>query len=509
MNDWFEAEQHIEKAHEHYEAGRWEEAETALREALALNPYRPEWHFNLGLTLEAGGRYTEAARAFEDCFKLEEQDPHVAMLVGNNLLRSGEAKTAIGWFERAQRLAQMGTGGAESEYAEPPAIGGMAGAAAGPGGRGGPGNVEAMSLVRRVEAYAMLREHEQAELMFYMSQQLDPNNAEALVAMADSLIDRGLIDKAVWCLREAAAKDPAIPGVHAKLARAYATTGRLERARQLYLRELRSDPGDIETLLDLGCLLVDMNRTAEAGEKFRRVLELEPDNVEAHFQLAELFARDADAPSAGVASAHEHYGVVLRLDADYPGARRGLARLLLSTGDARGPGRESQTFQARELLEAELKSLAEKPEFFQASDLEDLAQVLLDVGRPDDARRVLGMLKEQRPSDVQAMHLYSVACFMLGGEWRKVGIESCREVLRLNPGFLPAMHNMAVAFAQMHEWRRARYWVRQGLRIDEDDAALKRLRFKLRFCVLSEIGAGAAWAVRALNPLRPERAKRA
>ena len=28
MNDWFEAEKHVERAHELYEAGRWDEAET-------------------------------------------------------------------------------------------------------------------------------------------------------------------------------------------------------------------------------------------------------------------------------------------------------------------------------------------------------------------------------------------------------------------------------------------------------------------------------------------------
>src|SRR5262245_53815618 len=51
MNEWFDAEHHVERAHEHYEAGRWTEAETELRHALSLNPYRPDWHFNLGLTL--------------------------------------------------------------------------------------------------------------------------------------------------------------------------------------------------------------------------------------------------------------------------------------------------------------------------------------------------------------------------------------------------------------------------------------------------------------------------
>ena len=39
-------------------------ADSTLREAISLNPYRPEWHFNLGLTLEAAGRNGDAATAW-------------------------------------------------------------------------------------------------------------------------------------------------------------------------------------------------------------------------------------------------------------------------------------------------------------------------------------------------------------------------------------------------------------------------------------------------------------
>jgi tetratricopeptide (TPR) repeat protein len=460
MNDWFEAEHHIERAHEHYENGRWDEAETELREALALNPYRPEWHFNLGLTLDA-------AKAFRDCHTLESEDPQVLLLIGTNLMRAGEVRGSIEWFEKAHKSDAT--------------------------------NVQ--SLVKRIEAHAMLGEHEQAEVMFYMSQQVDARNAEALAAMADSLLARNLVDKAVWCLREAASLDPSIPGVHSKLAHAYASTGRLERARQLYLRELRADPGDIDTLLDLGCLLRDMNRAQEAGEKFRRVLEIEPDNADAHFYLAELCERSGDL-SGGL----EHYDVVLRLDASFPGARRRLARMLLNARDERV--RDHGVLRVRELLDAEV-ALAEAQtdqEVVASSDeLYELAQTLMDAQRPDEARRVLRRALDCRPNDIQAMHLYSVACFTLGGRQREQGIEACRGVLRLDPRFVPAIHNMAVAYSQMRHWKRARYWVRQGLRIEPEDAALRRLRLKLRLALGLEAWHALRFMARTLNPLRPTR----
>src|SRR4029078_3217836 len=56
MSDWLDAEAHAHKAQEMYQRGRWAEAEAELRKALSLNPDQAEWHYNLGLTLEAAGR---------------------------------------------------------------------------------------------------------------------------------------------------------------------------------------------------------------------------------------------------------------------------------------------------------------------------------------------------------------------------------------------------------------------------------------------------------------------
>ena len=38
MNDWMDAEQRVERAHEFYESGRWEDALRELRAALEINP---------------------------------------------------------------------------------------------------------------------------------------------------------------------------------------------------------------------------------------------------------------------------------------------------------------------------------------------------------------------------------------------------------------------------------------------------------------------------------------
>ena len=440
MNDWYEAENRVERAHELYEAGRWEEAESLLREALSLNPYHAEWHFNLGLTLDASGRSDEAIASFSKAFELSTGDAQPALMAGSCCLRAERFRDAVTWFERA----------AEVE----------------------PKNVE--SFVNRIQAYARLGDHEQSEIMFYLAQQLDADCPDAFVELAESLLDRGLCDKAVWCLREAARIDPDLPRIQARLAEAYARTGRQERARQLYLRELRIDPGDIDTLLDLGELLMDMNRLTEAGEKFRRVLEIEPDNADAHFNLGELGERTHDFTLAA-----SHLDVVVRLDTEYPGARRRLARLVIEHKlDREAP-------RVRDLLMRDAAALRRDSSAFSADELEELGHLLLDADMAPEAVRVFRRLLELRPNTVRAHHDLSVALFEVGNS--AGGMEEARRAVRLDQRFVPAHYNMAFACMQQRQWRRARYWIHQARRIDADDPSLRRLLLMLRLHAAMEI----------------------
>lgn len=438
MNDWVNAEQHVERAHEHYDAGRWDDAEAELRQALDVNPEQPEWWFNLGLTLEAAGRYGDACEAFGRSFELRagtgEPDVHAAILCGSNAWRKGDFERALAWFDRAGEIE--------------------------------PDNAEL--AINRIELLSELERHEDAESVFYLAQMTTPDNADLYAAISRSLLDRGLHDKAVWCLREAAKLDPEMPGLQARLAEAYAATGRLERARQLYIRELRHNPGDIDALMDLGELLVEMNRMDEAAEKFGRVLELEPDSPDAHASLGSLAER-----RGRLADALVHQDVVLRLDPEYPGARRRLARLLIDRG------REEDRVRAADLLRIELRAQRTSTQRVPIEDRTDLARLLLDAELYTESASAYRALLEARPGDHLAHHHLSVALFELGRI--DDGCEQARQALVFEPRFIPAMHNLAVAQIRRRRWTRARYWVRQASRINPHDPAVRRLSMRLRF----------------------------
>ncbi|TVQ31206.1 MAG: hypothetical protein EA376_10055 [Phycisphaeraceae bacterium] len=447
MNEWFDAEQHVERAHEFYEASRWEEAESELRRAIALNPHRADWHFNLGLTLEAAGRFREALRAYGDAKTLEPESVQTLLAMGVNHLRLDDARTGAECLEEAHRLDQS--------RAEP--------------------------LVHLIDARACLGQHDEAEVAFYMAMQLeDVDDSLAYLHLSGSLMDRELYEKAVWCLREAAQIDPRLPRVHARLAEAYAATGRKERARQLYLRELRNNPGDVETLLDLGSLLIDMNRLGEAGEKFRRVLELESDNADAHYALGDLALRQRRDVQALAA-----FRLVLRLDPDHSRARMRSAEILL---------RHNEREDARRLLRREIADLRRDPELFDDEELRDLGGLLLDAGLCAEAADAFRALAQRDPLDAEAHHLLGVSRFRMGD--RAAGVMASRRALKLNPNQVSAMHNIALACIEERRWTRARCWVRRALAIEPDDASLRRLRVKLALRTVRQSGSRTADLIR-------------
>ena len=90
---------------------------------------------------------------------------------------------------------------------------------------------------------------------------------------------------------------------------------------------------------------------------------------------------------------------------------------------------------------------------------------------------------------------------------------ACRRLLQTHPRHVLAMHNLAVACVEERRWRRARYWVRQALRIDPDNADLRRLLLKLRLhgamervsVLVEDLRAAAARWKPALDHLRRRR----
>jgi tetratricopeptide (TPR) repeat protein len=446
MSDWLDAEAHADRALEMYERGRWAEAEAELRKAISLNPDQAEWHFNLGLTLEQAGRDSDALTSYERAIELLPAQPDPLVAAGVVANRLDLCEKAIVLFEQALRLDPM----LESAYAH------------------------------KIESHLRLGHHDEAETTFYLAQQaLAEPSAQCLAVMAESLMQRGLYERAEWCLKEAMRLEPGMPRLRARLAAVSAATGRPQRALQLYLRELRDDPGNIDTLLEYGELLTDLGRLPEAAEKFRRILELEPANVDAHFGLGQIAMASRRYEQANL-----EFELVMKLDNQYPDVRVVMGETLLRRGEVEA---------AKPLLLEEFEAIkggaASDPGASLSVDdktrshLIRVAQLLLEAEEAAAAADLLELAVAQEKS-ADLLRMLALARFRAGD--RNAGSAASRRVLRLDASCVRSIHNLALAALEQRQHRMAAGWIKRGLQLNRHDTGLRRLRMRVWLALLQQ-----------------------
>jgi Flp pilus assembly protein TadD len=235
-----------------------------------------------------------------------------------------------------------------------------------------------------------------------------------------------------------------------------------------------------------------MNRLGEASEKFRRVLEIESDHPEAHFELASLAEREGREKEA-IAG----YRLVLRLDPEYPSARRRLATLLLSI---------EEIDAAAALLLRELRDAQRDIDAFDDTELDELGDLLVSTGRFDEASVVYRWFANRRPDDPDAHHRLGAALLLSGNLTQ--GARAERRALSLaGGGHLKALQNLAIVAVERGQWSRARAFSRAASDLDHEDAGSRRLRARLRLHILAVIGSSgwnaARWTWRLISRTRP------
>ena len=424
MNEWSDAEQHAERAQRLYEAGQWDRALDELRRALQVNPYQSDWHYGMGLTLEAMRRYDEAAEAFEQALRLRgREDLQTLLHLGLDLIRIEQPRRAIAALERAARLEPE----CEAAYCH------------------------------QILAYTRLHEHDQAELMFYMARQLVDECPACYDHMGHSLAMRGQYERAIWCWQQTLRLEPAHRTALASLAIAHARLGRAEMARQALTRHVRRFHHDVTGLLELGRLLTDMGRLAEARQWLRRALVVQPHCAAAHHQLGEVALRQGRLDAA-----ETHLRRARHLEPDRAGVALALALIAHRRGQMR---------RARDLARLEARQHAGGPE-----QLLQLVHQLVELGLPEASLDLLEAQAAALTTDRhrgRALMQRSRACMMLGrGDEAVAAARQARRLLGESPELL-------LRLAQVHldagALRRARLWLRKARRAGAEATACRRL----------------------------------
>jgi tetratricopeptide (TPR) repeat protein len=426
MSDWQEAERRIERAHDLYERGKWEEALVELKRAIEINPHMGAWYFNLGLTLDMMERHEEALAAYRSALEIDGQDIESLAAAGTDCNRLERYREAIEYFQRVESL--------DPQYES--------------------------SYCNRIVAYTELGEHDHAEEMFYIARQYKEKCPACLYNIGMSLFARGRYDRALWCWQQVLEIDADYPQVHARIADVFWAKNQHAEARRHLMEELRSDPGNIDTLLDLGELLMEMGHNGLAAEKFRQVLDLDPEDSTAHYQLGVLAQLEGDDRLA-----MDRFKFVLRHDAQFVGAHLRMAQIY-----HRAKNRAEALYHANcELAQAEIDD----------QTLLELGGLLIDMGQLEAAKLAMRRVLQDSDTNADAHHGLAVACLMSGD--LDTGIDECKKTLKLQPKHALAMSNLAMAYLNRREYARARYWLDEAMDIAPEDHHLRQIANRVRY----------------------------
>ncbi len=424
MNDWYEAESRVEKAHQLAESRQWPEALSEIDAALEINPEHSTWQAHRGYILDQMERFDEAIEAYRISAKLDPGDVDVLMALGVDLARILRCEEANEVLEQAERL-------------DP--------------------EIEA-SYCYRILTYTELGDHEKAEEMFYLAQQIKDDCPVCFYHIGGSLAARGQFDRAIYCWNRTLDIDPTYRGAKQSIALAYRELGKLDRAREYFLAEIREDPGNVDLLFDVAELEIEAKNPTRSASKLQQIVELEPDYAQAHFSLGEVLL-DLDKP----AEALEALRTAHELDPDMP-------RIDLRTGQALF-GLAKYADAARHLAAAH----REEPQ--NESALLAWGGCLLRLESVDEAAHKFRKVLDVDSACSQGHHNLAV-CRFLQGRYDD-GLTHLNKAIELNPSDLTAMHKAVLVLMHTRRWAEARTMIDRAIEVDPKDTALQELRNRM------------------------------
>ena len=257
--------------------------------------------------------------------------------------------------------------------------------------------------------------------------------AEAAIAEAGALIQRGQPGEALERLAEAARRAPRSLELQMTLGSLAQQLGRAEDARDAFAAAVAAAPDDAQAHYFLATAHEDLGALDDAVAAYRRAVELEPDTLEAWFNLAGVLA-DRGALGEAVGA----FRRAAALGPEVPETHHGLGAAL---------AREGAYDEAIEALE---RAVALKPDFADAHFA--LGNALRGLMRPDEAAERFRAAIAARAGFAEA-HLNLAGCLQELGRFKEA--ESLlQKAIALNPGLAEA-HYQSLRHRKVTEADRA------------------------------------------------------
>jgi tetratricopeptide (TPR) repeat protein len=236
----------------HHGAGRLDEAASAYREILALDPNHADTLHLLGVLIAQAGDPASSVPLVERAIAI---NPQVALYHAN----LAEIMTRLGRYEDAERLSRQAL-------------------ALSPGQFG--------SLVTLGHALEKLGRDQEAVNCYAEALRLKPDYAQAHTNLGAVLSRHGQLADAEPHFREVVRLEPQSWSAHANLCGLLLQQGRAAEAEPSGREAVRLNPRAVEAWLHMGTLAATLDRPEEAEAHLRTALELDPSNLDGLHNLA-------------------------------------------------------------------------------------------------------------------------------------------------------------------------------------------------------------------------------
>ncbi len=370
-------------------------AETACRQALALNPDHADTLQVLGLIVQECGRTDEAVRLMRRSLERAPAQPHVWNNLGNALAKSADWRAACGCYDRAVSLAPGYVDGWLNlarfhERAGDPdkALDGANKALALK-----PGHAGALGLKGRL--LNTLGRPGEALPLLEQAVAANPKAVEAIHNLGVALRQTGAPDRAIVCYRQALALRPDSPDIHFNLANAFSDCGRFDEALNAYRTAVTLRPDYAEAHDRLNKLLWELGRRDLFARSLPPAIARTPQSPDLALLYGRLLMKSGDLE--GAAATIEE--AVKRIGAEPP----------LLALQAKVEADQGHTDRAQALFEKVIRSAPDDMTFRQ-----DYARLLIKQGEYQAALSHLDRARERDPLDQQILAYLGLCWRFLG-----------------------------------------------------------------------------------------------
>ena len=247
-----------------------------------------------------------------------------------------------------------------------------------------------------------------------------------------------------------------------ELARVLLLAGRASETAPLLAEEYRRGTPSGPVALEAARIHLACGRLGEATTVLEQLARTEPSNPWLHLLLSRTMRRRGDMQRA-----LRHTEVASRLAADLPGLQFEAALVGLSRGYAK---------DARGLLEKELDARGLPQD---RVDVLEVIGALLACGLSERADKGIRArfghaIHRTHADDAEVLRLAARVALERGD--LRTGRALSRRLLRIEPGSIVAIHNLALVSLTRRRFGPAWEWIRRGRAIDAGDLGIKKLR---------------------------------